>query len=204
MMRFGIFGVGAMATAMAITVDSIYDLWFLCSDLVYVILFPQLVSVVYLSGTNTYGSLAGFITGWIFRITGGEKSLKIPPLVKYPWFDEVGQSQLFPFKTLCMIISFASIICVSYPMKYLFESGRLPRNWDVFQCIVNIPEEAVSLAYKGPSELTAITPTIETKGQINPALKISREDLLKGNVVTFKSPSPEETPVLGNKDEDSE
>lgn len=195
-MRFGIFGVGAMATAMAITVDSIYDLWFLCSDFVYVILFPQLVSVVYLSGTNTYGSLAGFIIGWLFRIMGGEPSLKIPPLVKFP--------QIFPFKTLCMIIAFASIICVSYPLKYLFESGRLPRNWDIFQCIVNIPEEAVSLAYKGPSELTAITPTTENKGQINPALKISREDLLRGNVVSYKTSSPEEKPVLGSKDEDSD
>ena len=189
-MRFGIFGVGAMATAMAITVDSIYDLWFLCSDLVYVVLFPQLVSVVYLSGTNTYGSLAGFIFGLFFRLTGGEPSLGLNPLVKYPFYDTVENAQLFPFKTLCMCISFMSIIGVSYPLKYLFESGRLPRNWDVFMCIVNIPEEAVSLANKGATEHTAITPVLETKGQINPALKISREDLLKGTVGPYSDISP--------------
>jgi hypothetical protein len=61
----------------------------------------------------------------------------------------------------------------------LFESGLIHRRWDVFMCIVNIPEETLSLATKGPSELTAITPTAEGYGQINPALKISREDLLK-------------------------
>ncbi|VDI19330.1 solute carrier family 5 (high affinity choline transporter), member 7, partial [Mytilus galloprovincialis] len=180
-MRFGIFGVGALATAMAIEVDSIYDLWFLCSDLVYVILFPQLVSVVYLKGTNTYGSLAGFILGLFFRIAGGEKSMNISPIIKYPWYDEVEKMQLFPFKTLSMIMSFVSIIAVSYPLKYLFESGMIHRRFDVFMCIVNTPEETLSLADKGPSELTAITPTIESRGQINPALKISREDLHKVN-----------------------
>ncbi|XP_076072626.1 high-affinity choline transporter 1-like isoform X1 [Mytilus galloprovincialis] len=180
-MRFGIFGVGALATAMAIEVDSIYDLWFLCSDLVYVILFPQLVSVVYLKGTNTYGSLAGFILGLFFRIAGGEESMNISPIIKYPWYDEVEKKQLFPFKTLSMIMSFVSIIAVSYPLKYLFESGMIHRRFDVFMCIVNTPEETLSLADKGPSELTAITPTIESRGQINPALKISREDLHKVN-----------------------
>ncbi|XP_063443929.1 high-affinity choline transporter 1-like [Mytilus trossulus] len=180
-MRFGIFGVGALATAMAIEVDSIYDLWFLCSDLVYVILFPQLVSVVYLKGTNTYGSLAGFILGLFFRIAGGEESMNISPIIKYPWYDEAEKMQLFPFKTLSMIMSFVSIIAVSYPLKYLFESGMIHRRFDVFMCIVNTPEETLSLANKGPSELTAITPTIESRGQINPALKISREDLHRVN-----------------------
>lgn len=198
-MRLGIFGVGAMATAMAIEVDSIYDLWFLCSDLVYVILFPQLVSVVYLSGTNTYGSLTGFIVGIFFRIAGGEKSMNISPIIEYPWYIEETKEQLFPFKTFSMLLSFASIILVSYPLRYLFESGLIHRRWDVFMCIVNIPEETLSLATKGPSELTAITPTAEGYGQINPALKISREDLLKenGNIFERNSPpSPEENTLL--------
>lgn len=57
-MKVSILLVGIMATAMALTVKSVYGLWYLSSDLVYVILFPQLVSVVYLKKTvNTYGSL---------------------------------------------------------------------------------------------------------------------------------------------------
>lgn len=189
-MRVGIFGVGALATAMAIEVDSIYDLWFLCSDLVYVILFPQLVSVVYLSGTNTYGSLTGFIVGLFFRIAGGEKSMNVSPIIEYPWYNEESKEQLFPFKTLSMLLSFLSIILVSYPLRYMFESGMLPRGWDVFMCIVNTPEESLSLATKSQSELTAITPTIEGRGQINPALKISKEDLLKDNGSIFERNSP--------------
>ena len=66
-MRVGIFGVGILATVMGITIETIYGLWYLCADLVYVILFPQLVSVVYIDDTNTYGSLAGYTIGMIFR-----------------------------------------------------------------------------------------------------------------------------------------
>ncbi|VDK59576.1 unnamed protein product [Cylicostephanus goldi] len=59
-MRFSIVAVGAMATVMALTIQSIYGLWYLCADLVYVILFPQLLCVVYRKESNTYGSLAGY------------------------------------------------------------------------------------------------------------------------------------------------
>ncbi|XP_022319213.2 high-affinity choline transporter 1-like [Crassostrea virginica] len=176
-MRVGIFGVGILATIMAIMVDSIYMLWYLCSDLVYVILFPQLVSVVYLKGTNTYGSLGGFIIGWFFRLMGGEKSMNIPAVIKYPWYDEASSTQLFPFKTLCMLLSFSSIILISYPLKYLFEDGLIHPKYDVFMCIVNIPEESIALASNKMSELTAMTPT-EVNGKINPALKFSQDDLL--------------------------
>jgi high affinity choline transporter 7 len=43
----------------AIFVKSIYGLFYLCSDLVYVILFPQLVSVIYIPWVNVIGSAAG-------------------------------------------------------------------------------------------------------------------------------------------------
>lgn len=65
-MRGSIFVVSALACLLGITIKSIYELWFTSSDLVYVILFPQLVSVLYIPFTNTYGSLAGYITGKFF------------------------------------------------------------------------------------------------------------------------------------------
>jgi high affinity choline transporter 7 len=40
--------VGGAATALAIIVHSVYGLWYLCADLVYVFLFPQLLCVVYI------------------------------------------------------------------------------------------------------------------------------------------------------------
>jgi high affinity choline transporter 7 len=74
-MRIGIVGVGAAATVLAIQVDSIYDLFVLCSDFVYVMLFPQLTCVVYFRDVNTYGSLAGYIMGLFFRLAGGERQM---------------------------------------------------------------------------------------------------------------------------------
>ena len=67
-MRIGIFLVGAGAAGIGILVSSIYVLWYLCSDLVYVILFPQLLCVVYVPHTNTYGSLSAYIVGFVVRI----------------------------------------------------------------------------------------------------------------------------------------
>lgn len=43
-MRVGIIVVGILATIMALTIPSIYGLWSMCSDLVYVILFPQVIN----------------------------------------------------------------------------------------------------------------------------------------------------------------
>nr|WLN44348.1 AAT9 [Sinonovacula rivularis] len=176
-MRVSIFGVGILATVMGITVDSIYTLWYLCSDLVFVVLFPQLVCVVYLRCTNTYGSLMGYILGLFFRLAGGEPALKIPILIKYPYYNEV-DGQLFPYKTLSMLITMTSIYVFSLTTKHLFERGILRREFDIFMCVVNLPEESIALRDTEHSEMMAITPTGDKNGQINPALKFSSEDLL--------------------------
>jgi len=86
-MRIGIFGVGVLAMVMGIMIDSIYELWYLCGDLVYVILFPQLVSVIYLSWTNTYGSLAGYVIGLMFRLLGGEPAVHLTATIHYPFYE---------------------------------------------------------------------------------------------------------------------
>lgn len=198
-MRIGIFGVGLMAMIMGILIKSIYELWFLCGDMVYVILFPQLVSVIYLEGSNTYGSLAGFLYGVTLRLLGGENAFKITALIHYPGYDPVTNIQYFPFKSLTMATTFVVIIGVSYPLKYLFENKILPKHWDLFQCIVNIPDERVVL--KEPEvpngEVSAINAKrsgLGANGSINPALKLTRDDLLLSanyqRLAESRSPSP--------------
>ena len=133
MMRIAIFGVGAAATAMALAVDSIYSLWALCSDLVYVILFPQLCCVIYLDGTNTYGSFMGYVLGLVLRVGGGEDKIGIPHLIEYPYYNDT-DGQLFPFRTLSMVVSFTTIVVVSYSLKFLFEREILPMSLDFLHC----------------------------------------------------------------------
>lgn len=139
MIRISVVVIGILATALAIVVNSVYDLWYLCSDLVYVMLFPQLLCVVYFSWTNTYGSIGGYALGLFFRISGGERALNIPPFIRYPWYNET-DGQLFPFKTTSMVITLVTLILVSVFTNYLFKNGILPKYWDVCRCVVNIPE----------------------------------------------------------------
>lgn len=132
-MRVAIFIVGAIATVMALTVDSVYTLWYLCSDAVYVTLFPQLCCVIYFANTNTYGSFFGFILGLVLRVLGGETSLGIPVVIKYPYYS-AKDGQQFPFRTLAMLCSFASILIVSYLLRFLFLKRILPMKLDFLHC----------------------------------------------------------------------
>jgi high affinity choline transporter 7 len=97
---------------MALTVKSIYVLWYLCSDFVYTILFPQFVTALFDKKANTYGAIAGFIVSFILRFGGGEPALHIPRLLPYPMIDDAGVV-LFPFKTLAMLCGLITIIIVS-------------------------------------------------------------------------------------------
>jgi len=49
-------------------------------------------------------------------------------------------TQLFPFRTMAMILSFISLVIVSRIMVWLFRTGRLRKDQDYFMCIVNIDD----------------------------------------------------------------
>ena len=136
-MRIGIFVVGAGAAGIGILVSSIYVLWYLCSDLVYVILFPQLLCVVYVPHTNTYGSLAAYITGFLFRFLIGEPSLSIPAVITF--------GPYVPPKTLCMLICLSTTLGISYMTKYIFEHRLLSSRYDIFHCLIDSNTEALPL-----------------------------------------------------------
>ena len=136
-MRLGIFLVGAGAAGIGILVTSIYVLWYLCSDLVYVILFPQLLCVVYVQNSNTYGSLAAYITGFLFRILIGEPSLGIPAVIHF--------GPYVPPKTLCMLICLMTTLLISQLTTILFEKHILQAKYDIFHCLVDIPSEILPL-----------------------------------------------------------
>ena len=176
-MKISIVIVGAIATYMALTVHSIYGLWYLSSDLVYVILFPQLVCVVHFKHhCNTYGSLAGFIVGLFLRAGGGEDILHLPPIIKYPFYDEESGGQLFPFRTFAMLSSFTTLLAVTKLSKWLFHSHILPPEYDYFNCVVNIPDDVVVVQDpEHPEEHAALNMAVisyqSSNGQVNAALE---------------------------------
>ena len=123
-LRISTLAFGAMTTAMSIYVKSIYALWVLCSDLVYVILFPQLTCAVYFESTNGYGSFMAFVVAVLLRLAGGENTLGLDPVIRYPWHyvDDTGKViQLFPHKTMTMLISLTCLLVCSWVTNYIFE-----------------------------------------------------------------------------------
>ncbi|CAM4352570.1 unnamed protein product [Eretmochelys imbricata] len=136
-MRVSMVVFGAAAAGLAFLSNSVYDLWFLSGELVYALLFPQLCCVLFIPNTNTYGSAAGFLFGFLLRLLAGEPSLKISPIIHYPGCSLVDgvYIQLFPFKTFTMLLTLGTIIAVSYLVAFLFKRNILPHRWDVCSVI---------------------------------------------------------------------
>ncbi|KAK6961656.1 high-affinity choline transporter 1 [Biomphalaria glabrata] len=125
---------GTAGTVIAIYATSIYGLFVLCSDLLYVILFPQMIGVLWIRLTNTYGMVSGFVVALIIRILSGDPTLNIPAVIKYPLYEEETGTQLFPFRTFCMACGFVVLIAASALTNFLFSNDYLSIKYDIFNC----------------------------------------------------------------------
>jgi solute carrier family 5 (high affinity choline transporter), member 7 len=98
---------------MALSVQSVQALWFFTSDLVFVLLFPQLVSALFDRRANLPGSVVAFSVSLVLRLGGGEPLFNLAPLIHYPelcarwipmnaaaWYDPSTGAMLFPYKTV--------------------------------------------------------------------------------------------------------
>jgi high affinity choline transporter 7 len=90
--RIAIALLGAGSVLMALRVQSVQALWFFTSDLVFVLLFPQLVAALFDSKANVPGSIAAFSVSLVLRLGGGEPLFGMPALFPYP--------EWMPFKTV--------------------------------------------------------------------------------------------------------
>lgn len=98
--------IGVAATLIAFKVQSVYALWFLCSDFVYCLLFPALVAALFIPFANWRGALAGFLIAAFIRFGGGDETLGISAFLPFP--------EGFPFRTLAMISGLLTIIILSW------------------------------------------------------------------------------------------
>jgi Na+/proline symporter len=105
MIRSSILLLGALATILALKVQSVQALWFFTSDLVFVLLFPQLLSALFDPKANRTGSIAAFIVSLILRSGGGEPLLGLPAFIAYP--------DRWPVKTAAAVAGFVLLPLVS-------------------------------------------------------------------------------------------
>jgi solute carrier family 5 (high affinity choline transporter), member 7 len=141
LIRFSIAALGAVAAALALKVQSVQALWFFTSDLIFVLLFPQLVFALFDPKANRAGSITAFCVSLVLRLGGGEPLFNLPPLIPYPeifsvflpggpqsWYDAGTGALLFPFKTLAAAVGIVCLPVVS----------RLTSRWDAPQPLRNV------------------------------------------------------------------
>lgn len=120
-LRISICVVTVLAGALACFINSVYGLSLLCADIIYVVLFPQLTMTIYAPMfNNIYGSSFSYLIAIVLRILTGDDILQIPAAIKWPLYDEVENVQLFPFRTVIMLIGWAVMIVVSATTWALF------------------------------------------------------------------------------------
>ncbi|ELT88107.1 hypothetical protein CAPTEDRAFT_157516 [Capitella teleta] len=143
---------GVASSLIAIYVNTIYGLFVLAGDVVYVIVFPQLTAAVFTSWVNGYGSFFGFVIGLVLRLGAGEPFLNFQPFIEYPYYTE-DDGQLFPFRFLAMMCNLLGIYAFSYLFKVLFEKDILPRSWDVCH-VIKTAELDTGMDKQGDEKMT--------------------------------------------------
>jgi len=125
--RSSIFFFGVVATALALKVQSVQALWFFTSDLVFVLLFPQLLYALFDPKANRSGSIAAFVVSAVLRVGAGEPLLGLPAFIHYP--DGV------PFRTLAAATGLVLLPLVS----------RATAQWDASRPLQEAALETVRL-----------------------------------------------------------
>jgi len=133
----------AISTTLAIKYKSIYELFVLCGDFTYVILFPQLVLVLYWSKSNTYGAISSFLVSLMLRLLVGDKYLGLPAVISFgtisspcPTMEDpalVCQGEL-PYRTIVMLIGLVVHILISGLVHVIFCFVKISLRWDFLHC----------------------------------------------------------------------
>ena len=124
-LRLAVVVVGAVAAVLALRAQSVQALWYFTSDLVFVLLFPQLVAALYDPKATRLGSMAAFGVSLVLRLGGGEPLLSLSPFIPYPelvalvlpmdpaaWYDASGAMQ-WPFRIVAAVAGLIALPLVS-------------------------------------------------------------------------------------------
>ncbi|XP_064475921.1 high-affinity choline transporter 1-like isoform X2 [Ornithodoros turicata] len=134
-LRLSVLLLGAFATYIAVATTAVNSMWNYASDLLFILLFPQMVCILFLpDGVNAYGSLTGFFLGLLLRTAAGEPGMGLPTLFRYPGYDSQHGRQLFPYRTFSMVAHLLCMLVASRVVKKLFVGGIMPMRYDFLQC----------------------------------------------------------------------
>ncbi|XP_057705633.1 high-affinity choline transporter 1-like [Corythoichthys intestinalis] len=159
---------GLVGSSLAFLEVSILSYWLLGSTVTYVLMFPQLICILFFENSNAYGAISGLFIGGMLRLLSGEPSLGLPVTLPFPGctLENGVYVQHAPVSTICMLCNLISTLVVSYLASLLFNKGLIPERFDI--CKVK--------THQSPQNLTLTSSnTVESDNDLRPRVQNENE-----------------------------
>lgn len=151
MIRCSIVVVGVAGTSLATLKNSVLLFWFISVEMAYVLVFPQLICVLYVKVCNSCETLLGMLVGLLIRLFSGEPQLGLQPVLRFPGctLEDSVYVQQAPVRTISMLMALGTTLLVSHVTLVLFDRGLLPQRWDVLG-VKYRPEAVAAMTARAP------------------------------------------------------